>query len=389
MFNVFGEVIHRAYLSQNKLISIDNSVFKLHYRLTFWILLACTALVCSRQYFGEHIRCLVDKGVPNHVVNTFCFFTATYTVLHNVSSLYAHPGVSAHVADEKIVRHAYYQWVPFVLFGQALLFYLPHLIWRNYEAGTIKTMAEGLQRLYLRAPNGRDVKIQNLSIYSPQSETKLVKDVNQRFQTISRFRINRFWAVMLVTCELLNLLNTMLQLRAMDAFLGGSFLTLGKRILYGTPGDDPFEQVFPKVTKCDFHKFGPTGGIQLHDVMCVMALNIINEKIYCLLWFWLAILVPISILALVWRLFQFFMHSRSEKFNHILLKEITGTKLNPVDVAIITRQSCFSDWLLLYYLGKNMDARFFTELLHNLAVDIEENPPPSDFEDEKKPLKSA
>jgi len=35
--------------------------------------------------------------------------------------------------DEPIKRHAYYQWVPFVLFGQALCFYVPHFLWKVTE----------------------------------------------------------------------------------------------------------------------------------------------------------------------------------------------------------------------------------------------------------------
>lgn len=47
----------------------------------------------------------------------------------------AHPGVGPMGinTDEPIKRHAYYQWVPFVLFGQAIMFYLPHLFWKKLE----------------------------------------------------------------------------------------------------------------------------------------------------------------------------------------------------------------------------------------------------------------
>ncbi len=398
MFGVFGDILNRAYISQHKVISIDNTVAKLHYRFTFWLLLGCTCLVCSRQYIGEHIRCVLDKGVAPHVVNTFCFFTSTYTLLpaeaipgsesyRNVS--FAHPGVSPHTDNERVIRHAYYQWVPFVLFGQALLFYLPHLIWKTYEGGTIRNMVDGLQRLYLRSPDDQDRQVGGYHVYSCKSTAKIVGSLRKQFQTISRFRLNRYWALALVFCEFLNLLNVCMQLRIMDRFLGGSFFSLGRRILAGLPADNPFETVFPKVTKCDFHKYGPSGTIQVHDAMCVMALNIVNEKIYAILWFWFAFLVPVSILALVWRAVAFVLHSRSEKFNHYLLKETTGTKQNPVDVAIVTRQSCFSDWLLLYYLGSNMDPRLFTELLRNLAADLDEHRHSPDFEDEKKPLKAA
>lgn len=390
MINVFGDVLQRLYVAQHKVISIDNFAAKLHYRFTFLLLLCCTCLVCSRQYIGEHIRCILDKGVPGHVVNTFCFFTSTYTVVNDQNvSFFAHPGVSPHVNNERRIYHAYYQWVPFVLFGQALLFYLPHLIWKTYEGGNIRNMVDGLQRLYLRSPDDQDRQVNNFHVYSSKTTSKFVGDLHKQFQTISRFRLNRYWAVMLIFCECLNLLNVLIQLQTMDRFLGGSFLNLGRRMLYGLPGDNPFEQVFPKVTKCDFHKYGPSGTIQVHDAMCVMALNIVNEKIYAMLWFWFAALTVVSVLALLWRLVCFMLYRRSERFNHYLLKETTGTKLNPVDVAIITRQSCFADWLLLYYLGSNMDPRLFTELLHNLAIDLEEHRQSPDFEDEKKPLKSA
>ena len=33
---------------------------------------------------------------------------------------------------------AYYQWVPFMLFLQSIMFYLPHIIYKSVEGGKIK-----------------------------------------------------------------------------------------------------------------------------------------------------------------------------------------------------------------------------------------------------------
>ena len=41
----------------------------------------------------------------------------------------------------------------------------------------------------------------------------------------------------------------------------------------------PRRQVFPKVTKCTFHKYGPSGTVERIDGLCVLPLNIVNEKI--------------------------------------------------------------------------------------------------------------
>jgi hypothetical protein len=56
------------------------------------------------------------------------------------------------------------------------------------------------------------------------------------------------------------------------------------------------------VTKCTFHKYGPSGTVEKKDGLCVLPLNIINEKIFIFVWFWLVVVAVISAIALVYRL---------------------------------------------------------------------------------------
>ena len=63
-------------------------------------------------------------------------------------------------------------------------------------------------------------------------------------------------------------------------------------------------RVFPKMTKCTFHKFGGSGTIQVVDSMCVLAMNILSEKIYIFLWFWFIILAVITGIQVVFRIVQ-------------------------------------------------------------------------------------
>jgi hypothetical protein len=58
------------------------------------------------------------------------------------------PGISPH-ADLKdgveVKYHKYYQWVCFVLFLQAALFYIPRYLWKSSEGGKIRMLVQELQ----------------------------------------------------------------------------------------------------------------------------------------------------------------------------------------------------------------------------------------------------
>lgn len=79
--------------------------------------------------------------------------------------------------------------------------------------------------------------------------------------------VNRYWALKMIICEILNLLNLSLQIYLTHLFLGRQFLRLGfdfiKDDFLGIM--DTLDIVFPKVTKCLFHKYGASGSIQKHD----------------------------------------------------------------------------------------------------------------------------
>ena len=55
------------------------------------------------------------------------------------------------------------------------------------------------------------------------------------------------------------------------------------------------------MTKCTFHKYGTSGNIENHDVLCILPLNIVNEKIYLILWLWYILLILSSVVLLSWK----------------------------------------------------------------------------------------
>lgn len=111
-------------------------------------------------------------------------------------------------------------------------------------------------------------------------------------------------------CEGLCLVNIVLQIYGMNKFFGGEFFTYGLQVIGMTSEHqddrlDPMVYIFPRVTKCTFHKFGPSGTIQTHDSLCVLPLNIINEKTYIFIWFWYLMLLAALILLACYRYERF------------------------------------------------------------------------------------
>ena len=59
-------------------LSIDNFVFRLHYRVTVAILLASSIIGFSKQYFGDPINCQTSSGVESKVLDDYCWIHSTF-----------------------------------------------------------------------------------------------------------------------------------------------------------------------------------------------------------------------------------------------------------------------------------------------------------------------
>merc|ERR1712111_175792 len=125
--------------------------------------------------------------------------------------------------------------------------------------------------------------------------------------------------------------------------------------------EDPMARIFPKVTKCTFHKYGPSGTVQTLDGLCILPLNIINEKIYVFLWFWFIFLAVVSSIHFVYRLIVIFIPQLRET----LLKTRART-VPAYEISNICSKTSRGDWFILYQLGKNIDPIIFKEFLNKL-----------------------
>lgn len=154
----------------------------------------------------------------------------------------------------------------------------------------------------------------------------------------------------------------------MNRFFDGEFMSFGFDVIKHLESDqeermDPMIYIFPRMTKCTFFKFGVSGEVEKHDAICILPLNVVNEKIYVFLWFWFIILSILTFLTLVYRVVIIF----SPRMRVYLLR-MRFRLIKRDAVEVIVRRSKMGDWFLLYMLGENVDSVIFRDVMQELAI---------------------
>lgn len=110
--------------------------------------------------------------------------------------------------------------------------------------------------------------------------------------------------------------------------------------------------------------YGPSGTIQQYDSLCVLPVNILNEKVFIFLWFWyviLAILTGINLVALGITL-------ALPKVRLFFLRKQAGRHCDSDDVEIVFRRCQIGDWFVLMLVSSNINQGTFQQVLDGLAL---------------------
>jgi len=361
-------------------ITIDNLVFRLHYRITVALLLAASIVGVAKQYFGDPINCQTSSGIESKVLDDYCWIHSTFHIRNEFqgyvgclvdtelvhdkhvysgarSLYYAHDSAAAtarvSVAHETLTTRtpdtSFYQWVPFVLVFQAALFYLPRKIWKSSEGGLMATF-------------GRTGVTSFVSRKDPDKEDSGI--VEEDVRKVSVFFINSLhhnngYFLTFVFCEILNMIVIVANIYLTDFFLEGRFMKYGTQVVNYLGHDrvarldkpNPLCTVFPTVTSCTFHSVGTGAGEQKFNSLCILSLNIVNEKVYLILWFWFFSLLVVTGAQLVVRVTTLTIPPL--RLGLLILR---SRSYNSADIATIRHvlQHCkCSDWFVLYLLFSN------------------------------------
>lgn len=327
---------------------IDSPFFKLHYRTTATILFTCCLLVTANDLIGSTISCFGAENVPDNVLNTYCWIMSTFSVPGGGGANGQHPGLGPETGEKKV--HAYYQWVPFVLFLQGVMFYIPHYIWKTFEQKKLDKITSGVRGITILKTDQRRDACENLITYLWETRGT-----------------HNMYALKYLFCDLLNFVNVIGQMYFVNTFLGGVFMTYGTEVLdFHNMEDanrtDPMMEVFPRVTKCTFFHYGSSGTIVKKDALCVLGLNIINEKIYITLWFWFIVL---AVLTSAYIIYLVAIVTLPGLRRNLVIRK---AKKDNRDLAFhLVERAPMGDWFMIFLISRNMNTTMYNIFIEEIS----------------------
>lgn len=123
--------------------------------------------------------------------------------------------------------------------------------------------------------------------------------------------------------------------------------------------------VFPKQAKCLFYSYGPSGGIQQIDSLCLLPLNNLNEKIFVVIWIWYIVLLSITVVNGIYVAFSF----TNKNLRLAFLKSRTMLLVSNKQICSATNNGHLGDCFVLKQMAKNLNPIIFIEIMEDLSIE--------------------
>uniref|UniRef100_A0AC35U0F1 Innexin n=1 Tax=Rhabditophanes sp. KR3021 TaxID=114890 RepID=A0AC35U0F1_9BILA len=321
----FQATLARAFISSLSLRGDDDFADRLNYYHTPVMLAVACVLISAKQYGGTPIECWINphsKESMEEYIESYCWIQNTYWI-----PMYENIPDDHRTREEKQI--SYYQWVPFVLIAEALMFALPCMVWRlmNWQSG-------------INIQNMVTASIETKAIMDEDEKEKAINSLANSFldfidmqdydgacyretSLFGKFKLSRFLRGHYITClylstKLIYTLNIVCQFIILNVTLkSDEYFLFGVQVLTDLWNGKPWSESghFPRVTLCDF-EVRNLANLNRYTVQCALLINFINEKVFAFFWMWYFVLAIITIAStVVWTVNCTF---HSEKIDYIL-----------------------------------------------------------------------
>ncbi|KAI6189859.1 Innexin family-containing protein [Aphelenchoides bicaudatus] len=347
-----------AFISMLRYLSSredDDIADRLNYLYTPNMLLAFSVLISFKQFGGRPLECIFPSKFSSSLqeyAENFCWAESTYFVQPDV-----------HVATIKEQdrysperKLSYYQWVPFFLLLQAACFRFPSFLWKCLSINSGLRIHEIVSRALDPGNMEEITRKRNLDILSKHISNAL------RFQR----RISHRHIIIHKTFKFLNVTYSACFISTKtDKYHWYGFGVI-RDVIRGVQWET--SGFFPRVSICDF-TVRQVANIQKYSVQCVLVINVFNEKIFILLWFWYTMLLVITLLSFVyWFLVMTFpCFGRWYIATNLELAENVDITKNKKDIRKFVNEYLKQDGIfVLRMVSMHAGILFGNELVYNL-----------------------
>ncbi|KER23543.1 hypothetical protein T265_14621, partial [Opisthorchis viverrini] len=288
------------------------------------LILMLAGVTMANVYFLRPISCTLPTAPENQFgqfAESVCWVRGTLAIHHTESMPISRAEWDMMRSKSDI---SFYQWVPFCLSVQAMLFFIPHAIWQSLA---LNTMGENLESVLAKARSANTAE-------ESEKRTKFVESAaHQLFRLARQHQDHRStrWArlqrraasfpggsicvpgkrmgncvmVAYLFVKVLYFANALGQLFLIRTFLGfhGNLFTFGEKLVGTLTAKREWEEseFFPRQTYCPVEVRNLGTKSNLYTAICALPVNMFNEKIYIFLWLWIAVVAVVTALSFfVW-----------------------------------------------------------------------------------------
>ncbi|XP_076062715.1 innexin inx3-like [Oratosquilla oratoria] len=318
----------------------DGYVFRLHYRGTTLVCFVACIFIVAFRLFQPTIHCKSSERDNDGSKAAYCYTRATYKTYKLPTSDSFPRKINE---PEEIINTNFFQLMPLLLAVSGCLFYLPHAIWQAFEGKNLARLLQG--------PND----------LTPDVDSTSRKDLITRYMKITR-GFNFVYSFPYLICEILNLVNVILQLVFMDVIARQTFSEYGHKVVSlivdrSDPEDELYE-IFPRMLRCTYTSFMPNGELWKQDLLCVLPQNVLTEKVFICIWVWFVAVATITAAQVV---FKILLYMSSAMRSGMI--ECYGKLTVSGDVKNTLSNMAFGDFFFLELLARNLDTVTFRDVL--------------------------
>ncbi|XP_031626571.1 innexin inx5-like [Contarinia nasturtii] len=341
-----------------KHFTTSDTIFLINTKFTTALLILFSILLTALDLMRVPIDCYTDgPEARKKMMDNFCWSIGTYTC--NDSNYTANNifGCRSFIDDNKL-HQRYYQWISLVFIVQAVLSYIPAYIWKVAECGLLRKLCENLDVSFDRK-NWNEKKNNVIAYFNEKLAGRAHAIYTNQYIGVK---------VLSIVCILINMI-------MLNMVIPGYWATYWRATTGLITGDTLQWRVnsdlaFPRITKCMFKASGPSGSLQEYDALCLMPLNVVNQKIFVIIWIWYILQLAVSLGNLLyWTVIYYSKSLRIE-----VLRRHSMLTMSRKQIAKATDHGHLGNFFVLNQIAKNTNSLTFVELLTELSmIKVDEN----------------